>query len=193
MTTRDVAEILNAWDSFYVMIGGAAAALTGLMFVVITLVTDNKRAAREDGIATFSTPTVVHFGCALLISAVLSMPFRSFIPIEIIFALAGILGVGYTARIAHRTSRLETYEPDAEDWCCNVLLPFVAYGLLIIGALTIRMNPSLALYAPATAVTLVIFVGIHNAWDVVTYLATGKMAEDNAKANAIADNAEKSS
>jgi len=33
-----VAPALTAWGSYYVIIGSSAAALTGLMFVVITLV-----------------------------------------------------------------------------------------------------------------------------------------------------------
>jgi hypothetical protein len=33
------------------------------------------------------------------------------------------------------------------------------------------------LYGPAVAVTLLLFIGIHNAWDVVTYIATGKADE----------------
>lgn len=42
------------------------------MFVVITLLTGKERPeGTEDGIATFNTPTVMHFAAALLVSAVL--------------------------------------------------------------------------------------------------------------------------
>ena len=174
MNAHDVGELLGGWDSFYVMIGSSAAALTGLMFVVITLVRDTKRAATEDGISTFSTPTVVHFCLALFTAAFMSAPFRSLTPIAILTGLTGIGGMIHVLRVARKTSALETYEPDAEDWSWYVLLPTVAYATLITGALFIGAAPSLALYAPAAAVTLLIFVGIHNAWDVVTYLALGQ-------------------
>jgi hypothetical protein len=40
----DVASsVLTPWSNFYTMTGSAAAALTGLMFVVITLVTGVER------------------------------------------------------------------------------------------------------------------------------------------------------
>ncbi|MBV9232567.1 MAG: hypothetical protein JO030_00880, partial [Candidatus Eremiobacteraeota bacterium] len=39
-------RLLAHWANFYVMIGSSAAALTGLMFVVITLVTNMEREAR---------------------------------------------------------------------------------------------------------------------------------------------------
>ena len=180
---REIAETLSAWNSFYVMIGSSAAALTGLMFVVITLVSDNQRTTSDDGISTFSTPTVFHFCCALFTSALMSAPFRSLVPIAIILAVVGIGGLGYVVVIARRTSKLSSYQPDREDWCWNVLLPFLAYAVmlggaiaLLGGAIALPGTAARALYAPAATALLLIFVGIHNAWDVVTFLATGKAA-----------------
>ena len=171
---REFGEMLGAWNGFYVMIGSSAAALTGLMFVVITLVRDQQRSATGAGISTFSTPTVVHFCCALFTAALMSAPFRSLVPIAIILGLAGAAGLFYIVRIGLRQSKLENYQPDAEDFAWHVLLPFIAYATLITGALALHAAASQALYAPAAAVTLLIFVGIHNAWDVVTYLALSK-------------------
>ena len=63
---------LHEWESFYVIIGTSAAALTGLMFVVIAVVADaGPRATTPLGIGTFVTPTIVHLCAALLISAIL--------------------------------------------------------------------------------------------------------------------------
>jgi hypothetical protein len=169
-----VAAMLSAWNSFYVMIGSAAAALTGLMFVVITLISDTKRPTSEAGVSTFSTPTVIHFSCALFTSALMSVPFHSFLPIAIILSLTGAGGMLHVARVALATSKLSTYRPDWEDWTWHALLPFLAYAAIFGGALALHAAPSRALYAPAAAVTLLIFVGIHNAWDVVTFLATGQ-------------------
>ena len=179
MSAHEINELFNEWDSFYVMLGGAAAALTGLMFVVITIVTDNQTGGTEDGLSTFSTPTVVHFCNALFVSAVMAAPFHAFLPITIILGLAGVVGLVNVTNIARKTSKLTTYRPDFEDWLWNVVLPFVAYATLVEGALGLRSSPALALYAPAAAVTLLIFIGIHNAWDVVTYLATGKAKDQD--------------
>jgi hypothetical protein len=174
---REVSEVLGAWNGFYVMTGSSAAALTGLMFVVVTLISDTDRSASHDGLSTFSTPTVVHFCYALFMSALMSAPFPSLVPISIILGCAGAVGLCYVARIALRTAKLQTYRPDAEDWVWNTLLPFFAYALLVTGAIAMHAAPALALYAPAAAVALLIFVGIHNAWDVVTFLATGGAAQ----------------
>ena len=171
---REVAELLAAWNSFYVIIGSAAAALTGLMFVVITLARTDDGHASETAVSVFNTPTIVHFSCALFTAALMSVPFRSFVPIAIILGLAGVAGVVHVALTARLTSKLENYRPDAEDWTWHVLLPFVAYATLSIGAIALPAAPAHALYAPAAAITLLVFIGIHNAWDVVTFLATGQ-------------------
>jgi hypothetical protein len=167
--------MLSSWNSFYVMTGSSAAALTGLVFIVITLISDKSSARSDSGISTFTTPTVVHFSCALLTSAIMCAPFGSLVPIAVMLGLAGAAGVLYIVIIARRHATLQTYRPDMEDWVWNVVLPFVAYGTLLSGAIAMPIASPGALFAPAAAVALLIAVGIHNAWDVVTFLATGKV------------------
>jgi len=68
---------LVAWESFYVIIGSSAAALTGLQFVVIALVAESRTRSTSREIAAFGTPTIVHFCAVLLVSAILSAPWRA--------------------------------------------------------------------------------------------------------------------
>src|SRR2546429_568006 len=67
---------LPTWESFYVIVGSSAAALTGLMFVVIPLVAETRQRSSQ-GVSAFGTPTIVHFCLALFVSAVLSGPCRA--------------------------------------------------------------------------------------------------------------------
>jgi hypothetical protein len=164
-------SLLTAWSSFYVMIGSSAAALTGLMFVVISLVAGRERAeATHDGIATFTTPTVMHFVAALLLSAVLIAPWRSLVHVGVAAALIGLYGVVYILRVMYRTRRLTVYRADFEDWIWYTILPFVAYGAISAGALALAAVPVQALFILAGGVVLLIFIGIRNAWDIVTYI-----------------------
>ena len=167
--------MLSSWNSFYVMTGSSAAALTGLVFIVVTLISEKESAKSDSGMSTYTTPTVVHFSCALLTSAVMSAPFGSLVPISVILGLAGVAGMFYAVLIARRQAALRIYRPDMEDWTWNVVLPFIGYGALTAGAIALPLSSSGALYLPAAAVALFIAVGIHNAWDVVTFLATGKV------------------
>jgi hypothetical protein len=65
---------LAEWDSFYVIVGSAAGALIGLQFVVMTLIAERPPLRAADAGAAFATPTIVHFGVALLLSALLRAP-----------------------------------------------------------------------------------------------------------------------
>ena len=155
------------------MTGSAAGALTGLMFVVITLVTRVERPGTRDGTSTFSTPTVVHFCAALLVSAILSAPWHSLVGPAALLGLSGLCGVVYVLRLMYRTRRLTAYNPDLEDWAWYTILPFVAYGAILVGAIMLPAIPVQALFALAGGVMLLIFIGIRNAWDIVTYIAVG--------------------
>lgn len=167
----DAAPPLGAWSSFYVMTGSSAAALTGLMFVVISLVREGPRSS--DGIGTFSTPIVMHFFAAFLVSAILCAPWHSLILPAISVTLVGSYGLVYVTRIIYRTKRLDSaYTPDLEDWIWYGLSPFVAYGVIAAGAIAFPVVSVKALFAVGGGVVLLIFIGIRNAWDIVTYLAT---------------------
>lgn len=163
-------SILTAWASFYVIIGSSGAALTGLMFVVITLVAGTPERKTQEGTAVFSTPTVLHFSAALLISALLSAPWRSLTQVGMLLGVIGLCGVGYVARVMHRTNRLSTYRPLPEDWLWYSVLPCVAYISIAIGGFMLPTAQAEPPFALAGAVLLLIFIGIRNAWDVVTYL-----------------------
>jgi hypothetical protein len=170
--SEHAAPFLTAWLSFYVMIGSSAAALTGLMFVVITLVTRSEMPARRDGLATFSTPTVLHFCVALFVAAVLSAPWPSLVAPAVLIGLAGLCGVAYQLRVLRLARRMTLYVPDAEDWIWYSVLPMVAACAMLGGAVALAWAPGQALYAIAAGALLLIFIGIRNAWDVVTFLAT---------------------
>ena len=169
---------LVPWSAFYAMTASAAAALTGLMFVVITLVTGVERLRRSpDGISTFSTPTVVHFCVALFTSAILIAPWRSLSQPAAVLGVAGLFGIAYVFRVMHLTSRLDGYAADAEDWTWYTVVPFVSYGAILAGAIVLTVRPPEAMFVLAGGILLLIFAGIRNAWDVVTYIAIGEPPE----------------
>jgi len=174
---HEAPSILTAWSNFYVITGSSAGALTGLMFVVITLVAADRSRAKSDGLATFTTPTVVHFCAALLVSAILSAPWRSLVHAAVMLGLTGLYGVGYMLLVMHRARRLTAYRPQVDDWLWYAIVPFVAYVAVVVAAVVLPAAPTETLFALAGATVLLIFVGIHNAWDVVTYIAVGQFRE----------------
>lgn len=165
---------LAAWESFYVIVGSSGAALTGLQFVVIALIAESKRPTgtiRE--VETFGTPNVVNFSAVLLVSAILSAPWQALSNTALALGVCGVAGLIYTAIIIKRTQRLITYRPVLEDWFWFIVLPLIAFTLLLVGAVLLTRYPQRILFLIGATVLMLLFIGIHNAWDTVTYIAVG--------------------
>jgi hypothetical protein len=167
---NDVHAILGAWESYYVILGSSAAALTGLQFVVIALVAETPALKSAESVGAFGTPTVVHFCHCLFVSAVLSAPWPSLTPVAWLLAATGCTGLVYTLIVLRLARRQSHYRPVAEDWLCHVIFPMIAYGALIPAAVWLPRNPGTMLFLVGAAVLTLIFVGIHNAWDAVAYI-----------------------
>src|SRR5258707_160769 len=166
-------SFLTTWQNFYVLIGSAAATLTGLMFVVVTLSAGVRLrvSSPSGGIAAFSTPTVVHFGVALLVAAILSAPWQALWNAGLLLGLSGLGGVTYVVIVLRRARRQTDYQPVLEDWLFHTVLPLVSYTALVVAAILLAGNAVPALFVIAAATVLLLFIGIHNAWDNVTYTA----------------------
>jgi len=161
---------LAAWDNFYVIVGSSAAALTGLQFVVITLIgAEHEMPSSSAEVNAFGTPNVVHFCAALLVSAVLAAPWHTLTPVGWAVALCGLAGLLYVLAVTRR-ARLQTgYQPVLEDWIWHMVLPAVAYGCLVVAGIVV--SHAWSLFTIAGAALLLVFIGIHNAWDTITYIA----------------------
>ena len=161
---------LVAWGTFFFLVGSSAAALTGLQFVVIALIADSNRRATTREIAAFGTPTILHFCAVLLVSAILNAPWQGLSRVSFALGVCGVLGVVYGIVVIRRTKGQTTYQPVWEDWLWHAVLPPIAYALFLVASFTLTRYPRQTLFVIAGAALLLLFVGIHNAWDAVTYI-----------------------
>jgi hypothetical protein len=170
----EVASPLEAWADFYLIVGSSAGALTGLQFVVMTLIAERAPAPnRGESISAFGTPNVVHFCAALLVGSILCIPWGTLRPAGIAVAACGGLGVLYSAIVMKRALRQREYQPVFEDWLWHIILPALAYATMLVAGLLLARNLANALFCIGPATLLLVFIGIHNAWDTVTYLTLG--------------------
>jgi hypothetical protein len=171
---HEVTNPFSAWESFYVIVGSAGGALTGLQFVVIALLTELRKKRTLDQLDAFATPTIVHFCAVLLIGSMLSAPWESLRSAAVSLGVVGVAGILYTAIIMRRVTRQSGYQLVFEDWLFHTGLPFVAYAAVLTSGLTLIRDTSDATFGVAGASLLLLFIGVHNAWDTVTFLATEK-------------------
>jgi hypothetical protein len=165
---------LQAWTSFYVIVGSSAGALTGLQFVVMALVAQILPGRDQDAVSAFGSPNVVHFCAALAVAALLTVPWRGLEQAGLTVSACGLLGVLYAAVVVRRALRQSGYQPVFEDWLWHAILPTLAYAALLLSGMMLTRAVSEALLVVAGAVLLLVFIGIHNAWDTVTYVTVGE-------------------
>jgi hypothetical protein len=167
---------LSAWENFYVIVGSSGAALTGLQFVVIALVAEKRaKTTSRESIDAFGTPTIFHFCAVLLVSAILSAPWRALSSAALALGLCGASGVVYSVIVILRARRQTGYKPVMEDWLWHAIFPFAAYAALLVSAILLPRNPESVLFVIAATSLLLLFTGIHNAWDAVTYFALDRV------------------
>ena len=167
-------SLLSHWESFYVIVGSSAGGLTGLMFVVIALVAESSLRRNTQSINAFGTPNVIHFLAVLFIAAILSAPWQRMKDPAHIIGLSALAGVVYVFVVLRRVLGQSGYKPVLEDWVWHLVLPLLAYAALFVGAAGLSHDQPWALFLMGGVALLLLGIGIHNAWDTVTYIvATG--------------------
>lgn len=173
MIEETALSTLARWQNFYVIVGSSAGALTGLQFVTMTLLAE-ARVSDMHGVRAFGSPTVVHFCVALLISALASCPWHTLFALALALGCCGIGGLAYSSTAIRHARKQTGYQPEWEDWMWYAFLPLVAYASLALAGFLLVRNPTSGLFLVATVSLALLFIGIHNSWDSVTYIAVNR-------------------
>ena len=166
--------MLKEWETYYLMIGSAAAALIGLLFVVITLTAGFDRAQTFRGARLYLTPTAVDFALIVAISAVAIAPE---LPLQFdaaLVALTAVVGLLFAVRswIGIRQPPPPGVDtPHWTDWWMYAVAPGVLYAGIVASAAGLWLAALWAPHVLGALVLLLLLLGIRNAWDLVTYIA----------------------
>jgi hypothetical protein len=180
---------LGGWEDFYLIVGSAAAALTGLQFVVITLVSEaQSRSTSTGALGAFATPTIVHFCAAMFVSVVMCAPWPRLPEPAFVIGAGGAVGLVYTGIVVVRATRQTAYQMVAEDWIWHVTLPLVAYAVQLVAGLLLLRAKMVASFTIAGSSLLLVYIGIHNAWDTSTFMIEERARREAAE-QAIRDSA----
>ena len=165
--------LLSSWQNFYMIMGTAAATLTGLMFVATTLFAglNTHVETANAGISAFNTPTIVQFCAVLLLAGIFSAPWQTFSMISLLLGLLSLGMVFYQIIVMRRMRQMPHYQSTLEDWVWYIVLPLFAIIMLLVAAILLSKNPALALYLVGSSMMMLLLIGIRNAWDNATFLA----------------------
>lgn len=162
------------WDSFYLLVGGAAGAIIGLLFVVVTLM---KGAQDPDGAlrgaSVYLTPVVQQLGMVLVVSAVAAAPGLSVAESGLALGVCGLAGLVSSSRVVFHLGIGKTF-PTAHwtDFWWYGAAAVAADLLLAASAAAIWLaSPAYAARGVAVGVVLILLIAIRNAWDLVTWIS----------------------
>lgn len=160
--------MFERWDNFYILIGSAAGALIGLLFIVVTLTGGMDRDQALRGASRYMTPTVVEFTAVLLISAVASAPADERLQRAALVVLALVLCAWALVncwRMFFQSSGGQ--RPHWSDPWFYAAAPAASYAALAVVA-----TRGWAMGIGVAAVTILV-LGVRNAWDLITWIAPG--------------------
>ena len=166
--------MFEGWGEFYLMAGGAAAVLIGLIFVVISLMQDRSRSTVLAGSRLYMGPIVLSVSFVLALSAAALTPHiegRFVALIAGVVALwglvRGILSITGIRGLCH----IDEEPPHWSDVWFYGVAPSVLYVALGLVAFGLWSGAPWARDGLAVAITGLLLVAIRNEWDLITWIA----------------------
>ena len=166
--------MFQEWSDFYLVVGGAAAVLLGLIFVVVTLMHDRPRSAVLYGSRLYMGPIVLHMCFVLVLSAAAVTPGMK--P-QVFGAIALLVAVWGAARGIYSINGLTNLRKIGEDkvhWTDVWYYGVVPLGLYVAVAgvgVAFEIGCAQAPYGLAVAIVALLLLSVRDEYDLVTWLA----------------------
>jgi hypothetical protein len=161
--------MFEGWSDFYLMAGGAAAVLIGLIFVVISLMSDRPRSSVLAGSRLYMGPIVLGVSFVLAISAAALAPGISRQEFAAITTLIAAWGLARGVASAIGIQRLGSEVHWTDIWFYG-LLPIMLYLAIGLVALALWMDWHWAQLGLGGSIMLSLLLAIRNEWDLITWI-----------------------
>jgi hypothetical protein len=166
-----LADLIQAWHDFYLLVGTASATLVGLMFVTATIGAQLFTERNREAMRAFVSPTVVHFSGALLICIAAMIPSQNRLPLTLLLLLGGAAGAIYSVHVGFQLFIRRRFEVDVIDRLFYALVPVLGYAFVLAASILLLLEaPEWSLDALAAAVITLLLAGIRNAWDMTLWI-----------------------
>jgi hypothetical protein len=163
---------MEGWNDYFFMVGSAAAALIGLMFVVVTLTAGRDRDQLEAGKKLYTTPIVWHLGVVVALSGGAVAPRLASHTFGIGLLALAVAGFGYCVRITVGILRAQLASNfSGYDAFWYGAAPALIYAVIGVSGWAMLHGVGLASSMLAAGTMSLLLVSIHNEWDLVTFLA----------------------
>jgi hypothetical protein len=167
----DLSQAIRDWQTFYFLVGGAAAGLVGLTFVAITVGSGSITKQDIPGLRTFVNPSLIHFIYVLVTASVVVMPTVTRMQLGILLVFAGLISSGRAlSTLPFMWQQYKRHVVDLPDWAWYFLAPLASYLMYVGTGAGLLLGTGHALNVLAWASVLLLVAGIRNTWDMVLWL-----------------------
>jgi hypothetical protein len=161
--------MFEGWHDFYLVLGPSAAALIGLLFIVVTLTAGLERQRAIRGAQIFMTPIVFHLGVLVLLCTLGLFPGMAALPMGAVTTACGLAGLAYAAYVSHAflSKTVESYAGDL--WYYGIAVG-VLYAVMTTAGGLLLARQAFAPYILAAGQIALFLLMVNNAWDLVVFI-----------------------
>jgi hypothetical protein len=160
------------WHDFYLLAGGAAATLAGLMFVAVTFGAGLVNEENASTVRAFIDPPFSHFLHVIVTGCLLVMPTMTARALgSLLFAGVGVRAVSLVW-IYRRFMDAHRARGDMElsDWLIGIVFPVLAFAAILVAAAGFLVGHPASFTLVAAGTLAVLVIGVRNAWELMLWL-----------------------
>jgi hypothetical protein len=167
------------WQSFYLLVGTAAATLVGLMFVAVTFGSSLVTEESSPTARAFLDPTFTHFVQILFTACLVTIPSMGSRLFGSLLLLISALRLASTVRVYRQMKRVHQRQNDLEisDWLSGVVFPIACYVLLGLSGVAFLEHYAVAFDGLAVVTLGVLLIGLLGAWELLVWMAIARSRE----------------
>ncbi len=167
--------MLAEWHEFYALLGGSAAALLSLLFVVASIGASAMTPETAGGTRTFMSPVAFHYANVLFLSIITLIPVQTWESFGLTIGVAAAGSIVYSLVILVRV--LRDSRADMIDNFAYGAVPAVCYTAGLVSSVLILKESPIGLNVLAGAALALLVVNIRNAWDLMLSMARRSAAQ----------------
>jgi hypothetical protein len=161
-------QTLLDWQLFFATVATAAAALTGLLFVSLSLNRDRLKGTRAADVISIARNTFGDFLYVLMISLVFLVPHPVPLGLTVALLVLGLAsGAGIIVREASRPRRRRKRMNQLKLILRRIGLPALASIGLIVVAIEIALDHYVAIYGLVAVIAALLVTACWNAWQLL--------------------------
>jgi len=166
------ASTATSWQTFYVLVGTAAATLVGLMFVAVTFGADRVRPETADTARSFIDPPFRHFVQVLFTACLAVIPGVQPWLLGVLSAGVAVLrggGLLWTYRHMRIADRAH-HDVELSDWMSGIVVPALCHALLLATGVGFVVGRPAAFDGLAIVTIAILMTGVFGSWELILWM-----------------------